>query len=218
MNKVVYANLEDRCGLVALLLIVLVGAAAAQRAPEAKRIWSVGPLVKPQTAGTFSVGAGGTTFGGMHVDTQTGSTFVATRSVVFAGNRIVVAASLGMQTVEGRPTPVHVCQLLSLDAQTGVVKDRRDFPECLTLPIFATNDGRVIVSGRQLWRLTPDLKDDGIFDEHAGHKLGGVENISPDGSTLGNSTRPGFELVDARTLTATPLTRDPSVDTSVSTK
>jgi hypothetical protein len=131
----------------------------------------------------------------------------------------VVAVSLGMQTVAGKATPVHVCQLLSLDAQTGEVKDRRDIPECISLPIFATNDGHVIVSGRSVLRLTPDLKDDGSFDYHAtGHKFGRVTNASPDGSTLGNETSPGFELVDTRSLKVTPLTKDPSVDTSVSSR
>jgi len=45
-----------------------------------------------------------------------------------------------------------------------------------------------------------------------------VENVSPDGSTLGNATSPGIELVDARTLKATQLTTSPAVDTSVSSK
>ena len=68
-------------------------------------------------------------------------------------------------------------------------------------------------------RLTPDLKDDGSFDYHAtGHKYGRVQNVSPDGGTLGNATSPGFELIDSRTLKATVLTASPSVDTSVSNK
>lgn len=45
-----------------------------------------------------------------------------------------------------------------------------------------------------------------------------MENVSPDGSTLGNATSPGFELIDARTLKATQLTTSPAVDTSVSSK
>jgi hypothetical protein len=213
------ANFVWRCGLVVVLLVVIAGVGAAQKVPEGERVWSVGPLVKPQAVESVAFGNGGATFSGMHVDSQTGSTFAATRSVVFAGDRIVVAANLGMRTVEGRPTPVHVCQLLSLDGQTGEVKDRRDFPECVTLPIFATNDGHGIVSGHQVLRLTPDLKDEGSFDYGAnGHKHGRIQNISPDGSTLGNETSPGFELVDARTLRARQLTGDPAVDTSVSSK
>lgn len=213
-------NFVRRSAPVAVMLMtVMAGVGAAQKVLEGKRVWSVGPLIKPQTVGSFSVGAGGATFGGMHVDTQTASTFAATRSVVFAGDRIVLAVSLGMQTVAGKATPVHACQLLSLDAQTGEVKDRRAIPECISLPIFATNDGHVIVSGRSVLRLTPDLKDDGSFDYHAaGHKFGRVTNASPDGSTLGNETSPGFELVDTRSLKVTPLTKDPSVDTSVCSK
>jgi len=207
-----------RYELFALFMAAIVATAAAQRVPEAKKVWSVGPLVKPQTVGSFSFGANGATFGGMHTDTQTGSTFAATRSVVFARDRIVISASLGPQTEEGKPTPVRVCRLLSLDVQTGAVKNSRDFPECFSLRIFATNDGHVVVSGRRLLRLTPDLTDDASFDESSGHKLGGVENASPDGSTLGNATRPGFELVDARTLKAAPLTKAPASDTSVNSR
>ncbi len=212
-------TLWSRCGLATLLFAAFIGVAAAQKVPEAKKVWTVGPLVKPQTVGSFSIGAGGVALGGMHTDTQTASTFAATRSVVFAGDRIVVSASLGMRTLEGWPTPVRVCQLISLDTQTGAVKDQRDFPDCVTLPIFATSDGHVIVSGRSVLRLAPDLKDAGSFDYRAtGHKFGRVQNISPDGSTLGNQTRPGFELLDTRTLKAMQLTSEPAVDTSVSSK
>jgi hypothetical protein len=208
-----------RFALLTLLMVTFVGLVAAQKVPEAKKVWSVGPLVKPQTVGSFSFGSDGATFGGMHADTQTGSTFAATRSVVFAGNRILVAASLGMQTLEGRPTPVQVCQLLSLDVQTGAVKDRRDFSDCGSLKIFATNDGHVIVSGSNVLRLTSDLKDAGSFDYRAtGHKFGRVQNISPDGATRGNATSPGFELLEARTFKAMQLTDDAAVDTSVSRK
>jgi hypothetical protein len=42
-----------------------------------------------------------------------------------------------------------------------------------------------------------------------------VQNISPDGSTLGNATSPGFELLDSRSLERRQLTADPSVDTSI---
>jgi hypothetical protein len=87
------------------------------------------------------------------------------------------------------------------------------------LQVFATNDAHVIVSGRSVMRLTPDLKDAGSFDYHArGHKSGNVESISPDGSTLGNATSPGFELIDSHTLKATTLTEQPIVITGVSSK
>jgi hypothetical protein len=45
-----------------------------------------------------------------------------------------------------------------------------------------------------------------------------VENISPDGSTLGNAMSSGLELVDARPLTATTLTERTIIATSVSSK
>jgi hypothetical protein len=103
--------------------------------------------------------------------------------------------------------------------QTGEVKETREISAFGSLQVFATSDAHVIVSGRTVMRFTPDLKDAGSFDYHArGHKHGNVENISPDGSTLGNATSPGLELVDARTFTTTTLTDRPIVPTSVSSK
>ncbi|MGA2482158.1 MAG: hypothetical protein ABSF92_03455 [Candidatus Acidiferrales bacterium] len=167
----------------------------------------------------IAFGAGGATATAPHVNSQTGSIFAATRSVVFVGDRIVLASMVGMRKVEGAQVPEQVYQLLSLDAKTGEVKDTREIPAFASLEVFATNDAHVIVSGRSVLRLTPDLRDDGNFDYHAtGHKFGRVQNVSPDGSTLGNATSPGFELVDVRTLKATQLTASPAVDTSVSSK
>jgi hypothetical protein len=181
------------------------------------RVWSVGPLTKTEAVMGLVLRAGGATVTAPHVSSQTGSIFVATRSVVFAGDRIVLASMVGMRKVEGAQVPESVFQILSLDAGTGEIKNIREATASASL--FATNDGHVIVSGRSLLRLTPDLKDDGSFDFHAtGHQFGDVENVSPDGSTLGNATSPGFELVDARTLKATPLTARGIVDTSVSSK
>jgi hypothetical protein len=80
------------------------------------------------------------------------------------------------------------------------VKNTREVLAFAGLGLFATNDAHVIVAARSLMRLTPDLKDDGAFDYASnGHKSGNVENISPDGSTLGNATSPGFELIDTHT-------------------
>src|SRR5205814_7967174 len=102
---------------------------------------------------------------------------------------------------------------------TGEVKDSRELTAFASLPIFSTSDGQVIVSGRSVMRLTPDLKDAGSFDykEH-GQRFGKVENISPDGSTLGNATSPGFQELDSRNLTTRQVTTDPSYDTSVNNR
>jgi hypothetical protein len=117
-------------------------------------------------------GAKGATVTGPHVNSQTGSVFAATRSVVFAGDRIVLASMVGMRKVEGAQVPEQVYQLLSLDANTGEVKNTREIPAFGSLKLFATNDAHVIVSGRSVLRLTQDLKDDGSFDYHAtGHKF-----------------------------------------------
>jgi hypothetical protein len=176
----------------------------------------VGPLTKGETVMGFAVGPGGPTITGPHVDSQTGSVFSATRSVVFAGNRLVLALSKGRRNSEGGQFPERIYELLSLDTQTGEVKETREIAALRPVHLFATNDSHVIVVGRTVLRVTPDLNDSGAFDYHArGHKTGKIENISPDGSTLGNATSPGFELVDAQTLQAKELTADPSDATSV---
>jgi hypothetical protein len=204
---------------VVLVLMVSVGIAFAQNLPPATRLWSVGPLTKSEPVMGISIGGGGATVTGPHVDSQTGSIFAATRSVVFAGDRVVLASMVGMRKVEGAQVPGEVYRLLSLDSNTGEVKDTREFLAFGSLAVFATNDAHVIVSGKSVMRLTPDLKDDGSFDYHAtGHKFGRVQNISPDGATLGNATSPGFELIDSRTLKAMTLSATPTVDTSVSNK
>jgi hypothetical protein len=205
--------------LTAVLLLASAICGFAQKLPKPTRIWSVGPLTKSQPVMGIAFGTGGATLTGPRMDTQTSSVFAATRSVAFAGDRIVLASKVGTRNVEGAKMPEQVYQLLSLDVQTGEVKDTREISAFGSLKVFATNDAHVIISGRTVMRFTPDLKDAGSFDYHArGHKLGNVENISPDGSTLGNATSPGLEFVDARTLTATTLTDGPIVPTSVSSK
>lgn len=200
-----------------MLLLASVGVATAQKVPTPARIWSVGPLTKNEPVMGITIGGGGATVTAPHVDSQTNSIFAATRSVVFAGDRIVLASMVGMRNVDAAQRPEQVYQLLSLDARTGEVKDSRELVDFGVRAIFATNDAHVIVSGAAVLRLTPDLKDDARFDYHAtGHKFGRVQNASPDGATLGNATSPGFELIETRTLKARELTADPAVDTSVS--
>ena len=164
-------------------------------------------------------GAGGAALTGPRLDSQTASVFSATRSVVFAGDRVVLASKVGMRKVDGAHVPEMVYQLFSLDTLTGAVKVTREISAFGSLELFPTDDAHVIVSGRNVMRLAPDLKDAGSFDYQArGQKTGRVQNISPDGSTLGSATSPGFELIDARTFEATKLTNLPVVDTSVSSK
>jgi hypothetical protein len=219
MGRAKGSNYLENCALGTLLLLASVAVGSAQEMPQPTRLWSVGPLTKSEPVTGITFGAGGATVTPPHVDSQTGSIFASTRSVVFAGDRIVVASMVGMRRVEGSQATEQVYQLLSLDANTGEVKNSRDFIGFGARAIFATNDAHAIVSGTSVLRLTPDLKDEGSFDYHAtGHKFGRVQNVSPDGSTLGNATSPGFELVDAQTLKATQLTASPAVDTSVSNK
>lgn len=202
-----------RLGPASLLALGSVAISFAQASLSATRVWSVGPLTKSESVTGITLGAGGALIGSPHLDSQTESIFAATRSVVFAGDRIVIALRSGAQM------PKQDYRLLSLDAKTGEIKDSREFVDFGIRAIFATNDAHVVVSGTSVLRLTPDLKDDGSFDYHAtGQKHGRVQNVSPDGSTLGNATSPGFELINAQTLKATVLTANASVDTSVSNK
>jgi hypothetical protein len=197
-----------RLGSASLLALGSVAISFAQAPFSATRMWSVGPLTKSDSVTGITLGAGGASIGGPHLDSQTESIFAATRSVVFAGERIVIALRSGVQM------PRQDFRLLSLDAKTGDVKDSREFVDFGIRAIFATNDAHVVVSGTSVLRLTPDLKDDGSFDYHAtGQKHGRVQNVSPDGSTLGNATSPGFELINAQTLKGTELTANASVDT-----
>jgi len=197
-------------------LLLLPGVVAfAKKLPAPTRVWSVGPLTKSEPVMRIAFGAKGATVTGPYTDSQTESVFAATRSVVFVDDRIVLASQIGMQKVEGARGPEEAYELLSLDVKTGQVEARRQIVG--VVGIFAADDAHVIVAAQSLLRLSPDLKDSGSFDYAAtGHRFGNVENISPDGSTLGETTSPGFELVDAHTLKATQLTSAPAVDTSVS--
>ena len=202
-----------RIGLGVLLVAGTSIICAAQHLPAPSRVWSVGPLTKGEQVMGFAVGTSGTTFTGPHIDSQTASIFAATRSVVFVGDRLVLASKIGMRQVPDAKIPAQVYQLLSLDTQNGQVKESREITAFGSLPVFATNDVHVIVAGRNVLRLAPDLKDAGVLDYH-----GSVESISPDGSTLGNATNPGYELIDAGSLKATELTNSPAYATSVSSK
>jgi|ERR1700733_8896276 len=206
-------NLPKGLGLVAPLLIASILATASQGSPSATRLWSVGPLTKSEPVMGISFGANGPTTTAPHVDSQTSSTFAATRSIAFVGDRIVIASMLGMEKSEGAKVPRLVYKLLSLDVKSGAVKDTREILVYASLEIFEADEGHVIVSGQKLFRLTPDLKDDGSLDVK-----GNVHNISPDGSTLGNATYPGFQSIDARTFRTTPVTADAGVDRSVNRK
>lgn len=195
-----------------VLLLASVAACSAQNSPLPTRVWSVGPLSKSAPVMGGVIVGSGTVLTGLRADGQTGSIFAATRRVVFARDRIVIASIADA-------TEKQVWQLFSLDVKTGEIKNSREFVGFGVRAIFATDDGHIVVSGSSVLRLTPDLTDDGSFDYHAtGHRFGRVQNISPDGSTLGNATSPGFELIDVHTLKATTLTESPLVDTSVSSK
>jgi hypothetical protein len=81
----------------ALLLMASFGVAFAQSLPPATRLWSVGPLTKSEPVMSFAFGSGGATVTGPHEDSQTSSIYAATRSVVFVGDRLVLASKVGMR-------------------------------------------------------------------------------------------------------------------------
>lgn len=200
-----------------LLVTASVGAGLAQQLPQATRVWSVGPLAEGEPATSVTFGPDGIPVIGSKVDSQTGSAFTATRSVVFAIDRVVIGFTVD------EPGSKQVYKLLSLDVATAEIKDSRVFTDFGVRAIFATNDAHVVVAGNRLLRLTAELADDGELDYQAagdyqatGHTSARVQSMSPDGSTLGDATNPGFELIDARTLKVTELTADPAVDTSAS--
>jgi len=191
----------------------------AQKLPQPIRVWSVGPLTKSDPVMGITFGQGGPTITGSHIESQTRSTFSATRSIAFAGDRVILVSRIGMRQIQGTQAPISAFEVLSLDVKTGKLKEKREVTTFGSLPLFGANDDHVIVAGRSLMRMTSDLKDAGEFDYHAnGHKFGNVENSSPDGSTLGNATSPGYELVDSQSLQATLLTKVSLADTSVSNK
>jgi hypothetical protein len=197
-----------------LALLAAAESCLAQKLPEPTRVWDVGPLTTGEPVMGVTFGAGGATFSGHHVDSQTRSIFAATRSVVFAGDRIVLASDLGPMG------PQDVDEIFSLDARTGEVKDSRKLVGFGLRGIFATSDGHVIASGSgELLRLTADLKDAGTFEaSSSGHRFLNAQNMSPAGSTLGNRAWPEFQLIDGVKLQATKPFSDGLVDTSVSDK
>jgi len=211
--KTAARNLPNAFGLVVQLLIVSILATPSQSSPSVRRLWSVGPLTKSEPVMGISLGPNGATTTAPHVDSQTSSIFAATRSIAFVGDRIVLASMIGMQRSEGTKVPLLVYKLLSLDVKSGAVKDTREMLVYSSLEIFEADEDHIIVSGQKLFRLTPDLNDDGSLDVK-----GNVHNISPDGSTLGNATYPGFQLIDTRTFRTRPVTDSAGVEASVNSK
>jgi hypothetical protein len=143
-------QIPKRSGLVALLLMLSVQITAAQILSRPTKVWSVGPLTKNEPVMGVAFDAKGATVTGPHENPQTGSVFAATRSVVFAGDRIVLASMVRTRKVEGGQRLEQVYQLLSLDVHTGEVKKTREIPAFGSLKLFATNDAHVIVSGRSV--------------------------------------------------------------------
>jgi len=146
------------CAQLSVTLLAFCGAAFGQASSSPQRVWSVGPLSKSEQVVGVAFGPGGPTITPSQVDTQTSSIFSATRSVIFAGERVVVSVRVGS------PPAKQLYRLFSLDLKTGEVMDSRDFVDLGVRAIFGTSDAHVIISGDKVLRLTPDLKDSGSFD------------------------------------------------------
>ena len=87
---------------------VALGASSyAKKSSTATRLWSVGPLTKSEPVMGFAFGSGGATITGPHEDSQTSSIYAATRSVVFVGDRLVLASKVGMRQVPEAKIPVQ---------------------------------------------------------------------------------------------------------------
>lgn len=194
---------------------------AAQGPRNATLVWSVGPLTPGQPQPGTSVIPKRLRLSGPSLALiQTGTAFAATRSVVFAGDRVVLLADLGPPTPQSGSTSADVMALVSLDANTGVVKNTRQFSDLPGAELFATSDAHVIVATTTgLFRLTPDLQTIATFQDKAtGYKHNHIRNISPDGTTLGDATSPGYDLLNSATFQPTRLTELDAPDSSVSNK
>jgi hypothetical protein len=190
-----------------------------QKAPPV-RLWDVGPLVRATSVPEVTFGTRRANFTSPRVSSQTSSTFAATRRVIFSGDRVVALVLTETRNAEDSQIPLPSCELFSIEIKSGQIKESRGLDDCGSPKIFATGDDHVIVAlANRVVRLTTDLKDDETLDYGAsGHKFNKVESISPDGTTLGDATRPGFELIDTKTLAPKQLTTAPSIDTSVNSR
>lgn len=106
------------------LLLVSTAASLCQRLPAPMRLWSVAPLTATGPVVNLTIGSQGAILSAPHGDSHTGSIFAATRSVVFAGDRIVLASPVDRRIEGARGQTVYV--LLSLDLRTGEVKNTRN--------------------------------------------------------------------------------------------
>jgi hypothetical protein len=183
-------------------IALIASVACAQKLPKPTRLWSVGPLTMSEAVMGIAFGPTG--------PTKTRSIFSATRSIAFAKDRIIVASDVGVQRLEGHATPTEVTKIFSLDEANGQIRDQREVLSYSSLSVFSTDDGHVVITGQSMLRLTPELRDDGIFSY-----TGGIENASPDGTIFGNGMYPGYQMIDGKLLYATPFTKKPISVTSI---
>jgi hypothetical protein len=186
-------------GVASFLLTVPVWIAlfhAPAEPPEAEKVWSVA-LEK-------------NAWQGMNTDSE----YESRRQVIFAGNRLIVSFDAGSAAYQNQQ-PMSNYRLLSLDVQTGAVKNSKEFiGKWGSMPLlYLTNDGHVILQHESLKSLNPDLSETG---SHFAPDKGRVSQMSPDGSTMAWETMPGSTLVDSDSLTPLPQHFDESNPTSVS--
>jgi hypothetical protein len=168
---------------------------AQNPAPDAELVWSV------TLENNASLG-------------NTSSDFAASRRAVIAGDRVVVILDVGPLVFEnGRPKSTY--RLLSLDLNSGVVRNQQDITDYRMPDLYATDDDHVIMGEFSLTRLNSDLTSTTEVFTEKGH--GRTIQISPDGSILAHETTPGTELLDSHNFLPTGIRFAESVPTAVST-
>jgi hypothetical protein len=168
---------------------------AQDAVPDAELVWSV-PLENNASLG------------------NTSSDFAASRRAIVAGDRVVVIVDVGPLVFEnGRPKSTY--RLLSLDLNSGVIRNRQEVTGYRIPDLYATDDDHVIMGEFSLARLNSNLSSTSeVFTEKG---KGRTIQISPDGRTLAHETTPGTELLDSHTFLPTGILFAESVPTAVST-
>jgi len=147
---------------------------------------------------------------------NTGSSYESTRHAIFAGDRIVAVFDVGSAPYEEKE-PRSRYRLVSLDIQAGSVRNSKELVGRWGMmpSLYATADGQVLLSHRELQPLNPDLSSAGpSFTPNRGR----ISLMSPDGTTMAWETFPRTTLLDARTLTPLPQQLKESAPTAASSR
>ena len=166
--------------LVLTLPYLLAFAEAPKQPPGAPRLWS-DVLEK----GTWQA-------------MNTGSELSATRQLVFAGDRVLAVFDAGYPQYADKQ-PMSKYRLLSIEAETGEVKNSREFiGRWGAMPHLFLNERWPRDLGTRFFEALNPI-DRGWSSTQLGQRTD-RRGISPDGSTLARATEPGTILLDSHTL------------------